>query len=109
MSDDEERTFRKRKNILHYGSLAEVDKKRKAEGVTVVAAPSLAGTSRSGNINVSTEFMELESVTRKAPLTNRDLMLEEFERKRKSRQITVSVDDVEVRAHLRHLNEPMCK
>ena len=37
------------------------------------------------------------------------VLLEQFDLKRKSRQIAVSVDDVEVRAHLRDLNEPICK
>lgn len=37
------------------------------------------------------------------------LLLEQFDLKRKSRQITVSVDDGEVRSHLRDLNEPICK
>lgn len=37
------------------------------------------------------------------------LLLEQFDLKRKSRQIAVSVDDVEVKSHLRDLNEPICK
>lgn len=35
-------------------------------------------------------------------------LLEEFERRRKARQINVSTDDVEVKKNLRHLNEPIC-
>lgn len=35
-------------------------------------------------------------------------LLEEFERRRKARQINVSTDDVEVKKNLRHLNEPVC-
>lgn len=35
-------------------------------------------------------------------------LLEEFERRRKARQINVSTDDAEVKRNLRHLNEPIC-
>lgn len=35
-------------------------------------------------------------------------LLEEFERKKKARQINVSTDDLEVKRSLRHLNEPIC-
>lgn len=35
-------------------------------------------------------------------------LLEEFERRRKARQINVSTDDVEVKKDLRRLNEPIC-
>lgn len=36
------------------------------------------------------------------------LLLEEFERRKKARQINVSTDDVEVKRNLRQLNEPIC-
>lgn len=35
-------------------------------------------------------------------------LLEEFERKKKARQITVSTDDSEIKRSLRQLNEPIC-
>lgn len=35
-------------------------------------------------------------------------MLEEFERKKKARQINVSTDDAEIKKSLRQLNEPIC-
>lgn len=35
-------------------------------------------------------------------------MLEEFERRKKARQVNVSTDDSEVKKHLRQLNEPIC-
>lgn len=35
-------------------------------------------------------------------------LLEEFERRRKARQINVSTDDAEVKRNLRQLNEPIC-
>jgi hypothetical protein len=35
-------------------------------------------------------------------------LLEEFERKKKARQINVSTDDSEVKLCLRQLNEPIC-
>lgn len=40
---------------------------------------------------------------------DKQLVLEEFERRKRARQINVSTDDVEVRAHLRQLEEPICK
>lgn len=36
------------------------------------------------------------------------MLLEEFERRRKARQINVSTDDSEVKKNLRQLNEPVC-
>ncbi|RWS07423.1 U4/U6 small nuclear ribonucleoprotein Prp4-like protein [Dinothrombium tinctorium] len=58
-----------------------------------------------GNVSFGNEYFDLddEHVNR-----DRQQILEEFERKKKVRQITVSVDDVEVRAHLREINEPIC-
>lgn len=35
-------------------------------------------------------------------------LLEEWERKKKARQINVSTDDLEVKRSLRELNEPIC-
>lgn len=35
-------------------------------------------------------------------------LLEEFERRKKARQINVSTDDAEVKRNLRQLNEPIC-
>lgn len=56
------------------------------------------------SINVSTEYMEIEEDS-----ASRRLILEEFERRKKGRQIPVSVDDAEVKAQLRQLDQPICK
>lgn len=50
------------------------------------------------------EYYELEEDQSQS----RQHVLEEFERRKKARQIPVSVDDIEVRTHLRSLNEPIC-
>lgn len=39
---------------------------------------------------------------------DKSALLEEFERKKKARQINVSTDDVEIKKSLRQLNEPVC-
>lgn len=39
---------------------------------------------------------------------DKQALLEEFERRRKARQINVSTDDTEVRRSLRQLGEPVC-
>ena len=57
-----------------------------------------------GNINIFNEYYDLEEDQNKS----RQHVLEEFERRKKARQIAVAVDDVEVKTHLRHLNEPIC-
>lgn len=101
MSDEDDVRYSNKKNVIHYGSLAEGEKKRLANAAA--GNSSAPGTNK--NVNISNEYMNLED--RKVN-SERQQMLEEFERKRKSRQITVSVDDVEVRAHLRHLNVPIC-
>lgn len=48
--------------------------------------------------------MELEDEMSK----DKQQLLEEFERRRKARQINVSTDDNEVRRSLRQLGEPVC-
>lgn len=58
-----------------------------------------------GNINVSEEYMDLEDELSK----EKQLVLEDFERRKKARQINVSTDDGEVKANLRQLGEPICK
>lgn len=48
--------------------------------------------------------MELEEEVSK----DKQALLEEFERRRKARQLNVSTDDGEVRKALRQLAEPVC-
>lgn len=88
MSDDDSQ-FVKKKKIIHYGSLQPQE----------IIAPL------SSNINISNKYFDLQP---ESLSVDKQSALEEFERKRKARQIAVSTDDIEVRAHLRHLNQPMC-
>ncbi|KAK7575478.1 hypothetical protein V9T40_011764 [Parthenolecanium corni] len=58
-----------------------------------------------GNVNISTEYMELEEGTL---AEDRQALLEQFERRKKARQVNVSTDDTEVKRNLRQLGEPIC-
>lgn len=100
MSDEDEPTYVKKQKVVHYGSLEEKEREKLSKGASTSSA-----TLKGGNINVSNEYLELEDdfISR-----DKQLVLEEFERRKKARQIAVSTDDVEVRAHLRQLNEPIC-
>ncbi|GAB6023365.1 U4/U6 small nuclear ribonucleoprotein Prp4 [Chamberlinius hualienensis] len=106
MSDDEQFIEIKRpKTIIHYGSLDVV-----AERISAANDLETAGTSdnvkagiEAGNINISDEYMEFEEDT-----VEKQLVLEEFERRKRARQINVSTDDVEVKGSLRLLGEPIC-
>lgn len=115
MSDDEE-IYVKKQKIVHYGSLEETERAR------IAAATAAADdgsddekddsttnentniTLSAGNVHISTEYMELEDEMSK----DRQALLEEFERRKKARQINVSTDDSEVKKNLRHLGEPIC-
>ncbi|XP_043267061.1 U4/U6 small nuclear ribonucleoprotein Prp4 isoform X2 [Venturia canescens] len=57
-----------------------------------------------GNVHISNEYMDLEDEMSK----DRQALLEEFERRKKARQINVSTDDSEVKKNLRQLGEPIC-
>ncbi|KAL1122968.1 hypothetical protein AAG570_003292 [Ranatra chinensis] len=57
-----------------------------------------------GNIHVSDEYMDLEEEMSK----DKQALLDEFERRKKARQVNVSTDDSEVRQNLRQLGEPVC-
>ena len=113
MSDDEE-IYVKKPRTIHYGSLEETERARNA--ITVAADGSddekdgstanenSSGATAAGNVHISTEYMELEDEMSK----DRQALLEEFERRKKARQINVSTDDFEVRKNLRQLGEPIC-
>lgn len=108
MSDDEDIqfNFNKKQKTVHYGSLEEGEKLRLA---AAAANDSNDGKDNGlppmvGNINISNEYMELEDDMSKDRLA----LLEEFERRKKARQINVSTDDFEVKKNLRHLGEPIC-
>ncbi|XP_063390832.1 U4/U6 small nuclear ribonucleoprotein Prp4 isoform X1 [Cydia fagiglandana] len=105
MSDDEDVILVKRTKQVHYGSLEEQEKARLAalaaaakEGVEDTGGKDL------GDIQVSNEYMDLEDEMSK----DKKALLEEFERRRKARQLNVSTDDDEVRRSLRQLGEPVC-
>lgn len=96
MSDDEEVTYTRHTKAIHYGSLEEQERLRQAEEKSNLPA---------GNVIVSEgDTMEMEDNENEARLEK----LEEFERRKKARQIHVSTDDAEVKAQLRQLQEPIC-
>lgn len=104
MSDDEDIIVSKKSKQVHYGSLEEQEKARLA----ALAAAARDGVDESGkelgDIQISNEYMELgEEMSR-----DKKALLEEFERRRKARQLNVSTDDDEVRRSLRQLGEPVC-
>ena len=114
MSDDEE-VYVKKTRTVHYGSLEETERARNAaaaaaadgsddekEGPT--ANENSTAPIASGNIHISNEYMELEEEVSK----DRQAVREEFERRKKARQINVSTDDSEVKKNLRQLGEPIC-
>lgn len=95
----------KRKNVIHYGSLEDTERQRLKSVVEGGAGPS-SSAGGNANINISTSY---ERIIPEAKITaDRQNALEEFERRRRARQIAVSTDDIEVRAHLRNLNQPIC-
>jgi len=101
---DEEVNYRKRTKVIHYGSLEEGERKRAAAGQSSSTEPSTA--TAKGHINISNQYMSIEP---QRTVSTHQLVIDEFEKKRKARQITVTVDDHQVQAHLRHLEEPICK
>lgn len=50
------------------------------------------------------EYFDLEDAISK----DKQALLEEFERKKKARQVQVSTDDDEVKRNLRKLDQPIC-
>lgn len=53
-------------------------------------------------------FSEFNTIIISFRAKDKTALLEEFERKKKARQINVSTDDTEVKTFLRQLNEPIC-
>lgn len=112
MSDDEDLVYVKKQKIVHYGSLEEAERARLAaaaesseeEKDTTISNDTANVSSLGGNIHISNEYMELEDEMSK----DRQALLEEFERRKKARQINVSTDDSEVKKNLRQLGEPIC-
>ena len=112
MSDDEDIVYVKKQKTVHYGSLEEAERARLAAAAAESSdeekdSPSgiefIPGNAL-GNIHISNEYMDLEDEMSK----DRQALLEEFERRKKARQINVSTDDSEVKKNLRQLGEPIC-
>jgi len=116
MGDGDDIHYVKKQKTIHYGSL-EQSLRAPSSAITAATAAASATPGTSGstavtvtfsgpNINTHNKYFE---ITQDGMTVERQSALEEFERKRKARQIAVSTDDIEVRAHLRHLNHPMCE
>lgn len=112
MSDDEDLVYVKKQKTVHYGSLEETERARLATAAETTDDEKDAASANDvtttpiavGNVHISNEYMELEDEMSK----DRQALLEEFERRKKARQINVSTDDSEVKKHLRQLGEPIC-
>ncbi|UYV78136.1 PRPF4 [Cordylochernes scorpioides] len=100
MSD--EVLYVKKQNILHYGSLEEEADKIRQDHMDIVDEDSDPG---SPGTQAADEYMDLEEDNASK---ERQILLQEFERRKKARHINVSTDDNEVKATLRQLREPIC-
>uniref|UniRef100_A0A1A9WTI4 Pre-mRNA processing factor 4 (PRP4)-like domain-containing protein n=1 Tax=Glossina brevipalpis TaxID=37001 RepID=A0A1A9WTI4_9MUSC len=130
MSDDDDIQYVKRQRTLHYGSLEESERKRIAavsvgipassssqledidsdedyeEQKKSAPSPPAAPPPTAGALvnKIDDDFFDLETEVAKDKVA----LLEEFERKKRARQINVSTDDAEIKRNLRYLNEPIC-
>ncbi|KAK3587198.1 hypothetical protein CHS0354_016894 [Potamilus streckersoni] len=106
-SDDEgESVYVKKQKIVHYGSLEEKERQRLATGISLssVSNDVVKAGIEAGNINISSgDTMEMEE-----DKESQAEALAIFERRKRARQIQVSTDDTEVKAHLRLLGEAIC-
>ncbi|CAG9806088.1 unnamed protein product [Chironomus riparius] len=102
MSDEDEVVYVKRQKTIHYGTLEETmeNRMRHAKNETETSTTSNATSS---NTQIP-EYFDIEGEIEK----DKTALLEEFERKKKARQINVSTDDAEIKKSLRQLNEPIC-
>lgn len=105
MSDDDGRPTKRGRHV-HYGSLE--DSMGRAGPEKPTGNPNITVTISGPNIHTSKQYYEITPDTG-IQAVERQSQLEQFERRKKARSIPVSTDDVEVRAHLRNLNQPMCK
>lgn len=118
MSDDDGPGVTKRGRHVHYGSL-EDGLLSAGRGKGGSSGPEKPSSSAPGNPNITVTVSGPNIHTHKqyyeiTPDTGiqaveRASQLEQFELRKKARSIAVSTDDVEVRAHLRNLDHPMCK
>lgn len=136
MSDDDDIQYIKRQRTLHYGSLEETERKRQTASASVAGTPA-AATTTTGQLEDIESDEDYEESNKKSSSTKSALppptaaslankiddeyfdletemerdkvaLLEEFERKKRARQINVSTDDSEIKNNLRQLNEPIC-
>jgi len=105
MSDDEV-SYVKKQKVVHYGSIEEKERQRLSAKSSSSSSAISSNLSKGPNINTSDQYLELE---KEVISKEKQSVLEEFERRKKARQIAVSTDDIEVRAHLRQLNEAICE
>lgn len=111
MSDDEDLVYVKKLKTVHYGSLEETERNRLSAAIAAgddsdddKDVNNDSSTSQGGNFYISNEYMELENDIS----SHKQSILEEFEKRKKARQINVSTDDSEVKKHLRQHGEPIC-
>lgn len=119
MSDDEDAPFAKRPRTIHYGSLEEAERERQKQlnqpaadedfsddvSSPAAAEPPVPVKKIPTATNLAfDEYFDIETEVAK----DKQLLLEEFEKKRKARLVNVSTDDEEVKRNLRQLNEPIC-
>ncbi len=116
MADDDDLLHVQRSQVT-FGSLAEaVGKQQQQQGTKRKAEKEEdddGGSSSSSeedhenpNVHVGREYMQLEGL--EAEKGEKDVMMEEFERRKRARMINVSTDDAEVKKDLRQLGEPIC-
>ncbi|KAK7487244.1 hypothetical protein BaRGS_00021472 [Batillaria attramentaria] len=103
MSDEEEPVAVPSGKTVHYGSLEAAEKARQAD--QAAGKDVIEEAKESGNINISDSgHFDLEA----AEAESQAEVLEQFEKRKRARQIQVSTDDSEVKATLRQLGEPIC-
>uniref|UniRef100_A0A1B0D3J2 Pre-mRNA processing factor 4 (PRP4)-like domain-containing protein n=1 Tax=Phlebotomus papatasi TaxID=29031 RepID=A0A1B0D3J2_PHLPP len=108
MSDDEDRVFITRSTkTIHYGTLEDSERQRQSVVLQDDTGDDIDSKlfKELGQIQTSNEYFDLEE---NEISKDKAALLEEFERRKKARQINVSTDDVEVKRNLRRLNEPIC-
>ncbi|KAJ8300409.1 hypothetical protein KUTeg_021928 [Tegillarca granosa] len=104
MSDDEDEIEYKRQKPLVYGSLEESERRRLASSSS--GSQAIQAGKAAGNINISDgSAYDISDTTPEGQAE----LIAELEKRKRARQIQVSTDDVEVKATLRKIGEPICK
>lgn len=114
--DSDDVKYVKKTKVVHYGSLEANERARLASGQPSGSTSSFPGpngiqlsTASGSNINIApNRYLDAGAEPSNFMTVDKQNALEEFERRRKAKQIAVSTDDVVVRAHLRQLNQPIC-